>query len=249
MHNGKKSALITGAAGGLGHAMVKAFRDAGYRVIATDIVERPKYLVCDHYIKADLCRYAEENAYANQINAILNDQLDGGLDVLINNAAIQILGKADLLTRQDWRTTLDVNLLAPFFLIQSMISVLENVHGCVINIGSIHARLTKQNFVAYATSKAAMAGMTRALAIDFGARIRVNAIEPGALETNMLLDSFSKHPELYQELSSCHPIGRIGYTQEIASAALWLASEECSFIHGECIRIDGGISNRLHDPD
>jgi NAD(P)-dependent dehydrogenase (short-subunit alcohol dehydrogenase family) len=91
--------------------------------------------------------------------------------------------------------------------------------------------------------------MTRALAIDLGPRIRVNAIEPAAIETEMLLTGFGKDSKSYQELSSFHPLDRIGEAKEVASAALWLASDNCRFIHGECIRIDGGISSRLHDPD
>lgn len=249
MSDKKKSVLITGAAGGIGRVMAQVFNHAGYRVIATDVLEKPADLVCTSYIKLDLFQYAEDEEYANRMNINIRSELNGKLDVLINNAAVQILGKTDNLTRQDWQTTVDVNLLAPFFLVQSMISELENAKGNIINIGSIHAHLTKRNFVAYATSKAALAGMTRALAIDLAGRVRVNGIEPAAIETEMLLSGFSKNPNQYEKLNSFHPIGRIGRAEEVASAALWVASNSCSFMHGESIRINGGISSRLHDPD
>ena len=248
MSENKKSVLITGAAGGIGRALAQVFIDAGYSVMATDVLEQPVDLVCSSYIKMDLFQYVKDENYSEKINAVIRSELNGRLDVLINNAAVQIIGKVDGLTRQDWNATLGVNLLSPFFLVQSLIPELEAAKGNVINIGSIHANLTKKNFVAYATSKAALAGMTRALAIDLGGRIRINAIEPAAIETEMLLAGFANKSALYQELSSFHPINRIGKPKEVAKAALWLASDDCPFIHGECMRIDGGISSQLHDP-
>lgn len=185
-----KYCLITGANGGIGRALVETFHNAGYRVIATDTAEQASNLDCASYLQADLGRYAQDETYAAATTASLRAKFSGRLDLLINNAAIQILGGADSLTRENWRTTLDVNLLAPFLLTQSLLPELEAAKGGVINIGSIHARLTKKNFVAYATSKAALAGMTRALAVDLGPRVRINAIEPAAIETEMLKAGF-----------------------------------------------------------
>ena len=249
MSDKAKTALITGATGGIGRAFVWAFHDAGYRVIATDLSEKPHDLDCATYIPADLARYAQDETYASQINAALRGALDDGLDVLINNAAIQILGGADNITRHDWRTTFDVNLLTPFLLTQALLPELETAKGCVINIGSIHARLTKKNFVAYATSKAALAGMTRALAVDLGPRVRINAIEPAAIETAMLKAGFEGKPELYAQLEACHPQQRIGQPEEVARLALAIAEGGLNFMHGACIGLDGGISCRLFDPD
>jgi NAD(P)-dependent dehydrogenase (short-subunit alcohol dehydrogenase family) len=120
--------------------------------------------------------------------------------------------------------------------------------GCVINISSIHARLTKPNFVAYATSKAALSGMTRAMAVDLGGRVRVNAIEPAAISTDMLKAGFKDHPEQYAALEQCHPLGRIGTPEEVAALALSIVDGELRFLHGACVGMDGGISARLHDP-
>jgi NAD(P)-dependent dehydrogenase (short-subunit alcohol dehydrogenase family) len=174
---------------------------------------------------------------------------DAGLSVLVNNAATQVLGGVDSLTVSDWHHTLDVNLLAPFVLTQGLLPPLEKAHGCVINISSIHARLTKPNFVAYATSKAALSAMTRAMAVDLGSRVRVNAIEPAAIETDMLKSGFAGQPEKFAELQACHPQGRIGSPEEVAALALSVAGGELRFLHGACIGIDGGISGRLHDPN
>ena len=241
--------MITGAAGGIGLALVKVFTEAGYNVIAMDKSPRPEDLKCHAYLQDDIEKFVQNEDYAVKVlEDIRNEFPQKRLHVLINNAAIQILGGLDTLTRSAWRSTLDTNLLAPFFLTQALTEELEAGQGNVINIGSIHARLTKSDFVAYSTSKAALAGMTRSLAIDIGNRFRINAIEPGAIETKMLIEGFLEQPELSTKLMKYHPIQRIGKTTEIASAALWLASDKCSFIHGECIQIDGGISSRLHDP-
>lgn len=117
----------------------------------------------------------------------------------------------------------------------------------MINISSIYARLTKANFVAYASSKAALSGMTRAMAVDLGGRVRVNAIEPAAIVTDMLKAGFAGAPERFAQLQDCHPQGRIGSPEEVAALAAAIASGELRFLHGACIAMEGG-SGRLHDP-
>jgi NAD(P)-dependent dehydrogenase (short-subunit alcohol dehydrogenase family) len=242
--------LITGCAGGIGQALVKGFTSAGYHVIATDIDVKPDGLDCLHYIQADLFLIANDEQYAIDFFSTVRQYVrDNGLHVLINNAAIQILGGVDSLTRQDWQNTLDVNLLAPFFLTKSFLPELESAKGSVINISSIHATLTKSNFVAYATSKAALSGMTKAMAIDLGSRIRVNAIEPAAIETEMLIKGLNNNPELLRNLKDYHPVGQIGQSEELAKLAIMIANEGMDFLHGACITLDGGISSRLFDPE
>ena len=246
----EKTCLITGAAGGIGRAMAQVFHEAGYRVIATDCLPQPVDLCCAAYLKIDLLRFAGEESYgldvAREIRLALGE---GRLDALINNAAVQIVGSADNLSREDWRQTLDVNVLAPFLLGQALLPDLEATGGCIVNIGSIHARLTKKNFVAYATSKAALAGMTRALAVDLGARVRVNAIEPAAIETKLLKAAFEGKPEKYARLAGFHPRGRIGRPDDVARLAFAVVEGGMEFLHGACIGLDGGIGGQLFDPD
>ena len=243
-------ALVTGASGGIGRVLARTFNAAGYDIIATDITTQPAGLHCAHYIQADLARTVEEEVYAAETFDRIRQCLNGhNLKVLINNAAVQILGGAENVTRQDWQKTLNVNLLAPFLLIQALLPELEAAKGCVVNIGSIHARLTKKNFVAYATSKAALAGMTRALAVDLGPRVRINAIEPAAIETDMLKAGFEGKPELYRQLEYCHPQHRIGQAEEVARLVLAIVEGGMNFLHGTCIGMDGGVGSRLYDPD
>ena len=249
-HKSQRYCLITGSAGGIGQALVRGFSSAGYQVIATDIDVKPDGLNCQHYIQADLSLITNDEQYAaNFFSTVRQYVRSNGLHVLINNAAIQILGGVDSLNRQDWQNTLDVNLLAPFFLTKSFLPELESVKGSVINISSIHATLTKSNFVAYATSKAALSGMTKAMAIDLGSRVRVNAIEPAAIETEMLIAGFNNNPALLKNLKDYHPAGRIGQADELAKLAIAIASDGMSSLHGACVTFDGGISSRLFDPE
>jgi len=245
----QKQALVTGAAGGIGRALVQAFAQHGYNVLAVDHVPEPAGFAGAHYLQLDLETLATDAADTGRAWAQINALLCGlGLDVLVNNAAVQVLGGVDTLTMADWQRTLNVNLLAPFALVQGLLPKLEQADGAVINISSIHARLTKANFVAYATSKAALSGMTRAMAVDLGRRVRVNAIEPAAIATEMLKAGFEGQPAQYARLEACHPQGRIGTPAEVAALALSIASGDLRFLHGACVGMDGGISGLLHDP-
>lgn len=242
--------LVTGVSGGIGGALASTFAHAGYTVIATDSREAPTGLDAAHFLQIDLVKTVRDESYAEEIFNQIRELLpDTGLNALINNAAVQILGSSAILTRSDWSQTLDVNLLAPFFWTQAFLKELEAAEGCVVNISSIHARLTKKNFLAYATSKAALSGMTRAMALDLGNKVRINTIEPAAIETEMLQAGFKNKPKLYEQLKDCHPQKRIGNAFEVSELALFIINGSAQFLHGATINLDGGISNRLFDPD
>lgn len=210
----------------------------------------PASSTCSLWIGADLEQTVSDVAYAAEVMASTRAHVGAGaLQGLVNNAALQLLGGIGSLTRKDWLRTLDVNLLAPLLWTQSLLPELEAARGCVVNVSSIHARLTKKNFLAYSTSKAALSGMTRALAVDVGDRIRVNAIEPAAIATPMLAAGFDGKPDLYARLGHAHPAGRIGSADEIAKLAVALCDGQLGFVNGACIPVDGGIGARLHDPD
>ena len=120
--------------------------------------------------------------------------------------------------------------------------------GSIIHIGSIHSKLTKPGFTAYATSKAALAGLTNSMAVEFGNSVRVNAIEPAAIATPMLEAGFEGNSGLRDQLNQCHPTGKIGLPEDIASAALFLLDPANRFANGCVLSLGGGIHGRLHDP-
>lgn len=245
----KPSVLITGAAGGIGRALVECFHNTGYFVIATDIEKIDQTLPCDHFIQADLQRTVEDGDYATEVFQQVRSMLpEGSLDALINNAAVQLLGSCENLSREAWQQTLNVNVLAPFFWTQALQQQLESASGSVVNISSIHARLSKKEFIAYATSKAALSALTRNMALELGDKIRINAIEPAAVRTEMLTDGFADKSAAMDSLADAHPLGRIAETAEIANIALFLCSKNAGFLHGCIIPADGGLSGRLHDP-
>lgn len=240
--------LITGAAGGIGQALCKFFKDKEYFVIALDKVVCNE-VACDNFIKADLEKFCQSTEYQDEIVETIYKSLeDKGLNGLINNAAVQIIKSTDNLTIDDWHKTLDINLIAPFLLTKLFLPQLESTFGSVVNIASIHSQLTKPQFVCYATSKSALVGLTKSMAVDLGSRIRVNAICPAAVETPMLISGFEGDEESLKELNSKHPLNRLAQPEEIAEAAFFLVSQTSSFITGTTLNVCGGISSRLHDP-
>jgi NAD(P)-dependent dehydrogenase (short-subunit alcohol dehydrogenase family) len=108
--------------------------------------------------------------------------------------------------------------------------------------------LTKSGFAAYATSKAALAALTRSLAVELGGRVKVNSIRPAAISTPMLVDGFADNPAAMTDLLQYHPSGCIGSPEDVAKAALFLAENESPFLTGTELALDGAISSRLHDP-
>lgn len=248
----QKWVLITGSAGGIGQSLVDEFLEAGYSVIATDITFNTKKSDSERSISLpiDLEQIVKSEEYTNEFVHQIQSKTNGhGIDCLINNAAVQILAPCTRLTRNHWQTTMNVNLSAPFFLSQALLPVLIKNKGAIVNISSIHATQTKREFTAYATSKAALSALTRNMVLDLGAEIRINAIEPAAIATEMLKAGFTGKSEQYAELEKFHPVNRIGRPEEVAELAVFLCSKKASFVQGACISASGGIQSSLKDPE
>ncbi len=241
--------LITGCNGGIGSSLVDIFAGAGWTVIGVDRTDAPRSSVAAKIFKADIAGFCEDEKRLVAFAADVRTALGGRpLGALINNAAVQILGRVGVLSHQDFLTTIKVNAIAPFMLVKAFLADLEAAEGAVINIGSVHAEATKPEFAAYATSKAALHGLTRALAVDLGPKVRVNTLAPAATATRMLKAGFEGDAKGLAALKDVHPLRRIAEPDEIARIALFLASREASFLTGATIYADGGILSRLHDP-
>ncbi|HVW97776.1 MAG TPA: SDR family oxidoreductase [Mucilaginibacter sp.] len=243
----KKNVLITGVLGGIGSQLARTFYENDYRVIGVDLRDSPSPY-CHKFIRFDLQRYCVDAAYKIKMDGILNKEVPE-LFLLINNAAVQILSCLSDIQLQDWNQTLNVNLTGPLLLSQLFLSRLERSQGSIINIASIHHQLTKKKFIAYATSKSALVGLTKALSVDLQGRVRVNSISPAAIDTQMLRDGFNNDEDKVRMLNELHPIQRIGKPQEVSQLALLLAENRLGFINGANLNIDGGISNVLKDLD
>lgn len=242
-----KSVLVTGSNGGIGSAICQLLKDKGYFVIGSDCTNDKNNL--DGFIRIDIRELAilEEKRveFSNKLDKLIGDT---SFKALINNAAVQILSSIEDLEIEDFRESIDTNLVAPLALSKLTFSFLKQNKGSIVNIGSIHSKLTKPNFISYATSKSALLGLTQSLSVDCGEFVRVNAIQPAATATEMLLDGFKDSPEAFETLKAFHPTNSIATPNEIAEAVFFVISEQCQFLNGTVLDINGGIGARLHDP-
>ncbi len=246
----KFAALITGCNGGIGRILCQEFRAAGYLVIGTDL-QAIEEADCDLYLCCNLSELVSDSKtqrwFDDAVSSFVDEQV-AVLKYVINNAASQVVKQLRDLSVTEFNITQQINVVAPYTLAHLFESSLRKASGSIVNIGSIHSHLTKPGFCAYSTSKAGLAGLARALALEFSGEVTVNTILPAATNTEMLRAGFSEQPDKFDELKSYHPVGRIAEPSEIAKLALFLCSESARFITGSEIPIDGGIGVRLHDP-
>ncbi|MBI1392442.1 MAG: SDR family oxidoreductase [Alphaproteobacteria bacterium] len=227
---------------------MRVFADAGWRAIGVD--RNPAEPVgAESVIHVDIGGLVRDAGARANFAADVRKRCDGApLGCIINNAAVQRLGKLEDLAVDDIIETMDVNVVAPMLLVRAFLPELRANSGAVVNIGSVHAQATKPNFSAYATSKSALHGLTRALSVDLGPEVRVNTLAPAATATPMLKAGFENDDAAFAALENVHPLRRIAEPAEIARIALFLASEDASFLTGATVFADGGVLSRLHDP-
>lgn len=241
--------VITGITGGIGAQLGRTLMRDGWFVIGIDR-QTPKELstCCNDFVAFDLARCREEVPFSSCLEAIRNAAANLPISALVNNAAVQYLAKTSDITLSEWDESLTVNLTAPLRLSQALAPQLAAQHGIILNIGSVHAQATKKEFVAYAASKSALHGLTRALAVDLGPEIRVVCLAPAAVATPMLQAGFAGREEAFADLQQCHALERIAEPVEIADAASFLLSNRARFFSGATLFLDGGVLSRLHDP-
>ena len=247
----RPAVLVTGHCGGLGRALVACFEGAGYVVLGLDARAEEADGPNASYRRFDLLEAAGSDEALERVSAGVRRRLaetDARLTCLVNNAAVQILGSLEELSLGDISRSFLVNAVAPMTLTKTFLDLLTESRGSVVNIGSIHASLTKPRFAAYAASKSALRGITQALSQDIGDAVRVNVVEPAAVDTEMLRDGFAGDEGALTELRNYHPSRRILLPEEVAELVLFLASDRCHGLNGAVIPVDGAIGNALHDP-
>ncbi len=234
--------LLTGASRGIGHATVKRFSSAGWRVITCSRHPFPENcpweMGPEDHLQVDL---ADPDDILRAIGEVRQRLTEGRLDALVNNAGISPKGKegARLGTidtvLEDWKAVFQVNFFAPVTLARGLLQELQAARGSVVNVTSIAgSRVHPFAGAAYATSKAALAGLTREMAADFGPLgIRVNAISPGEIDTSILSPGTDK-------IVAQIPMRRLGTPEEVAKAIYFLCTEQSSYVHGAEIHINGG---------
>lgn len=246
-----KVALVTGAASGIGAAIADTFAIAGACVYVADLNESAGAEVVQKIraagASADFIsvNVADEVSCNNAAERVLKTH--GRLDLLVNNAGIGHVGTILQTTPADMTRLYNVNVLGVFNLSKAFLpSMLQGKRGNIINLASIGGVVGIRDRLAYCTTKFAVVGLTKSMALDHATDgIRVNCICPGRVETPFVSARLKEYPDpekAYREMASTQAIGRMGRPEEIAAAALYLASDESAFITGTAFLIDGGWS-------
>jgi NAD(P)-dependent dehydrogenase (short-subunit alcohol dehydrogenase family) len=242
-----KTAIVTGSSKGIGLGIARAFAREGARVVITargadgckaaaaEIGQAAIPIVADLSKSDEVRRLAREATRA----------LGGAVDVLVNNAGQPRVALSEELAEADYRYTLDLNLNAYFLLSQEIgRAMLARRRGAIINVSSINGTLAFPQRLAYCVSKAGVNMMTKVMAIEWAAAgVRVNAIAPGYVETEMIKALSARGLVDLAVLAKRAPMARLGTPDEVAAAAVFLACDEASFVTGEVLTVDGGWSS------
>jgi NAD(P)-dependent dehydrogenase (short-subunit alcohol dehydrogenase family) len=251
-----KVAVITGAGGGMGREAAQVFIAEGARVCVAD-VSMPA-------AEETVASCAPGSAFAFQVDVASEDgvvammaatvERFGGIDVLYNNAGISPDDDASILDTSvgAWQRVQDVNSLGVFLCCKHGIPrLLERGGGSVINVASFVAILgAATSQISYTASKGAVLAMSKELGVQFARQgVRVNALCPGPVETPLLLNLYGSNPEAYERRRIHWPMGRLGTPRELVNAALFLASDESSFVNAATFVVDGGITAAYVTPE
>ncbi len=241
-----KTAIVTGAAGGVGHATVRLLSEGGARVVAVDL--SPSVLELEGESVLALEGDVAAAATAKRAVAAADDRW-GRVDILVNNAA-QIVWKSILDTSEDeWDRVMAVNVRSMFLFCRAAIPFMERQGGgAIVSTASISGLVGIAQQSAYSASKGAIVQLTRQLAIECApARIRVNAVAPGAIDTPFLhglLETADDPPAIAAAIQAEHPLGRWASAEEVARSILFLASDAARFVTGSVLPVDGGYTAR-----
>ena len=249
----QKIAFVTGAGSGIGEQIARLFAQQGAHVILADIK-----LDAAERVSGEI-RAAEGSAHAQQLDVAEEPQVraaieqvaavEGRLDILVNNAGISHVGNILETSLQDWEHVMSVNARGVFLCAREGVRQMlaqSPAGGVIINMSSVAATIGIDRRLPYCASKGAVLALTRSVAIDFATQgIRCNAICPGTVQTPFVEDYLARHfagheDEVRRQLHARQPIGRMGRPDEIAHAALYLASDEAAFVTGSALVIDGG---------
>jgi len=246
-------AVVTGAGSGIGKAVAEAFAQEGARLTLVDIsgsrVEAVAAAIKGN--NGTALPFVADVSNPDSIAALAQfvETKWGALDILVNDAAIQISKTVADTTDDEWNRQMAVNVGGVFLCSRAFLPALRRSHGVIINLSSVNAFFAEPGCAGYCATKAAILGLTKAMAIDHGREgIRVHAICPGYIDAGLAHAYFESQPDPSRsraEAGMLHALGRIGRAEEVAKAAVFLASQDASFMTGSPLIVDGGFSAGL----
>lgn len=243
-------ALVTGSGNGIGRAIVKACAAAGAHVYVTDVNGEAAQTVADEIVASGATAeaFVTDVSRGQDVNAMFRrvEQAHGRLDVLINNAGVNVRSDFRHLSDADWVKIREVNLDGVVRIARDGFELMRrSKHASLVNVASVLAVRGLRPFTAYSATKGAVAALTRGMAVEYAPfGIRVNTLAPGFVDTALTARAM-KHPGIQQALIESTPMRRFGLPEEIANAALFLASDEASYVTGAMLAVDGGMSAAL----
>ena len=235
-----KKILVTGATGGIGHALVKKFVSLNANVLATGTKTEKLDSLKNEFpniniLKFDISDHSKIEEFVENVHSQLV-----GLDVLINNAGINKDNLSIRMKEDEWKKVIDINLGSTFLLCRSAIKkMLKNKYGRIVNITSIVGHTGNLGQANYAASKAGIIGMTKSLALEYAKKnITLNCVSPGFIKTNMTENILENVKAM---LTSRIPMSKLGSGEDVANTVAFLSSDEASYITGETIHVNGGM--------
>lgn len=243
-----RSVVVTGAAAGIGRAVVGRLVAGGWRVVAVDVDEAAlAALAADAPTVVGVAGSVAEPSTIDRAIAAAQER-GGRLDAWVNNAAVQTQGRFDLESDERIEQTLDVNLRAPMLGCRAAIRAFldQGRPGAIVNVSSIHAHSTFAGWVAYATTKGGLEALTRGICVEYGhLDIRCNAIAPGAVltaATERALDAGPDREAMLDQWRALAPMGVVLAPDDIAAAVAYLLSPDARFVNGHVLRVDAGMA-------